>query len=253
MAIDPRDPQIIYAGTWHLPWKTSDGGLHWSSIKQGVIDDSDVFSIILDRGNPQTVFASACSGIYQSDDGGKLFRKVQGMPDSARRTRVLEQDPQDADTLYAGTTEGLWKTTDGGQDFRLISPPDFILNGVLVDPRNSGRVLIATDRGGRVCLRRRRADVLCVQRGLQPAPDHGAGGRSAGAQRSLRERAERQGIRRSLPPPRRAMDAAERGAGQRRGLRPAALSGRGNWWRPPITACLCWTPAASAGSRAGCC
>ena len=148
VAIDPRDPQIIYAGTWHLPWKTSDGGLHWSSIKQGVIDDSDVFSIVLDSGNPQTVFASACSGIYKSEDGGKLFHKVQGMPDSARRTRVLEQDPQDAGTLYAGTTEGLWKSTDGGQDFRLISPPDFILNGVLVDPRNSGRVLIATDRGG---------------------------------------------------------------------------------------------------------
>ncbi len=148
VAIDPRDSEIIYAGTWHLPWKTHDGGLHWSSIKQGVIDDSDVFSIILDRGNPQTVFASACSGIYRSDNGGKLFRKVQGMPDSARRTRVLEQDPQDADTVYAGTTEGLWKSTDGGQDFRLISPPDFILNGVLVDPRNSQRVLIATDRGG---------------------------------------------------------------------------------------------------------
>jgi photosystem II stability/assembly factor-like uncharacterized protein len=148
VAIDPRDPQTIYAGTWHLPWKTTDGGLHWISIKQGVIDDSDVFSIILDHGNPQTVFASACSGIFRSDDGGQLFRKVQGMPNSARRTRVLRQDPADANTVYAGTTEGLWKTTDGGQNFKPISPPDFILNSVLVDPRNGRRVLIATDRGG---------------------------------------------------------------------------------------------------------
>ena len=148
VAIDPRDAQVIYAGTWHLPWKTTDGGLHWSSIKQGVIDDSDVFSIILDHQNPATVFASACSGIYKSDDGGQLFRKVEGIPGSARRTRVLRQDPADANTLYAGTTEGLWKSTDGGQDFKLISPPDFILNGVLVDPRDSRRLLIATDRGG---------------------------------------------------------------------------------------------------------
>jgi photosystem II stability/assembly factor-like uncharacterized protein len=148
VAIDPRDAQVIYAGTWHLPWKTTDGGLHWSSIKQGVIDDSDVFSIILDHKNPTTVFASACSGIYKSDDGGQLFRKVEGMPGSARRTRVLRQDPADANTVYAGTTEGLWKSTDGAQDFQLISPPDFILNGVLVDPRDSRRVLIATDRGG---------------------------------------------------------------------------------------------------------
>jgi photosystem II stability/assembly factor-like uncharacterized protein len=148
VAIDPSDPQIIYAGTWHLPWKTTDGGQHWSSIKQGVIDDSDVFSIILSHGNPQTVFASACSGIYRSDNGGLLFRKVQGIPSSARRTRVLHQDPADVDTVYAGTTEGLWKTTDGGKIFKRISPADFILNDVLVDPRNSKRLLVATDRGG---------------------------------------------------------------------------------------------------------
>ena len=148
VAVDPRDPKIIYAGTWHLPWKTQDGGEHWSIIKQGVIDDSDVFSIILDQSNPRTVFASACSGIYKSENGGELFHKVQGIAGSARRTRVLRQDPLDASIVYAGTTEGLWKTADAGKTFKLISPPNFILNAVLVDPRDSRRVLIATDRGG---------------------------------------------------------------------------------------------------------
>ncbi len=148
VAIDPRDPKIIYAGTWHLPWKTTDGGTTWRNIKQGVIDDSDVFSIIVDQANPQIVFASACSGIYKSENGGELFRKVQGIPGTARRTRVLQQDPVDPKVVYAGTTEGLWKTVDGGKAFKLISPPNFILNDVMIDPRNSKRVLIATDRGG---------------------------------------------------------------------------------------------------------
>jgi photosystem II stability/assembly factor-like uncharacterized protein len=148
VAIDSHDPKIIYAGTWHLPWKTTDGGATWNSIKQGLIDDSDVFSIILDKSNPQTVFASACSGIYKSENGGQLFHKVQGIPGTARRTRVLQQDPVDAKTVYAGTTEGLWKTMDGGKVFKLISPPNFILNDVMVDPRNPRRVLIATDRAG---------------------------------------------------------------------------------------------------------
>ncbi len=48
LAVDPKDPDIVYAGTWHLPWKTPDGGNYWVNIKQGVIDDSDVFSIIVD-------------------------------------------------------------------------------------------------------------------------------------------------------------------------------------------------------------
>ncbi len=148
VAIDPRDPEIIYAGTWHLPWKTTDGGASWNVIKQGVIDDSDVFSIVLDRSDPQTIYASACSGIYKSEDSGQLFHRVQGIPGTARRTRVLQQDPADAKTVYAGTTEGLFKTSDGGRSFLRITPPDLILNDVLVDPRDSRRVLIATDRGG---------------------------------------------------------------------------------------------------------
>ena len=148
VAIAPRDPKIVYAGTWHLPWKTTDGGVTWNVIKHGVIDDSDVFSIILSHSTPEIVFASACSGIYKSDDSGHLFHKVQGIPGTARRTRVLQQDPKDSMTVYAGTTEGLWKTTDGGKTFRRISPPDYILNDILVDPREPKRVLIATDRGG---------------------------------------------------------------------------------------------------------
>ena len=66
LAIDPLDPNVVYAGTWHLPWKTTDGGKNWQSIKEGIIDDSDVFSIIIDPANPNLVFASACSGIYKS-------------------------------------------------------------------------------------------------------------------------------------------------------------------------------------------
>src|SRR5690349_456347 len=45
VAFDPHDANIIYAGTYHLPWKTADGGKHWTSIKAGMIDDSDVMSI----------------------------------------------------------------------------------------------------------------------------------------------------------------------------------------------------------------
>jgi photosystem II stability/assembly factor-like uncharacterized protein len=52
VAVDPRDADTIYVGTWHLPWKTTDGGEHWkraASREQGMIDDSDIFSIHIDE------------------------------------------------------------------------------------------------------------------------------------------------------------------------------------------------------------
>jgi photosystem II stability/assembly factor-like uncharacterized protein len=148
IAIDPVDPKTIYAGTWHLPWKTTDGGATWHNIKQGLIDDSDVFSIIIDPTRPSVVYASACSGIYLSSTAGELFHKVQGIPSTARRTRVLMQDPTNRQVVYAGTTEGLYKTSDGGATWSRMTGPDVIINDVYVDPRNNKHVMLATDRSG---------------------------------------------------------------------------------------------------------
>lgn len=148
IAVDPKNPNIVYAGTWHLAWKTSDGGASWQHINKGMIDDSDVFSVIVDSSNPSIVFASACSGIYKSESAGDLFKKIQGIPFSARRTRVLKMDPSNPKIVYAGTTEGLWKTMDEGTTWKRVSNPEVVVNDVMIDPRNSSRVLLATDRSG---------------------------------------------------------------------------------------------------------
>ena len=154
LAIEPTDPDTIYAGTWHLPWKTSDGGATWTSIKDGIIEDSDVFSILIDPKQPKVVYLSACSGIYKSEDSGAKFaggvgvNKTQGIPSTARRTRVLKQDPAHLDTVYAGTTEGLYRTDDAGKLWTETTGSDVIVNDVYVDPTDPHNVLLATDRQG---------------------------------------------------------------------------------------------------------
>ncbi len=148
LAVDPKAPDTVYVGTWHLPWKTTDGGATWHSIRRGLIVDSDIFSIIVDPLRPRIVYLSSCSGIYKSSNGGAWFYKIQGIPSAARRTRAITQDPENRKIVYAGTTEGLYKTVNGGKTFRRMTPRDVIVNDVFVDPRNSNRVLLATDRGG---------------------------------------------------------------------------------------------------------
>jgi len=166
LAVDPVNPDIVYAGTWHLPWKTTDGGKSWHNIKKGLIDDSDVFSIIVDPVRPKTVFLSACSGIYRSESGGELFRKIEGIPATARRTRVLTQDPENREVVYAGTTEGLYKTVNGGRSFQRMTGPDVVVNGVFVDPQDSNRVLLATDRGGVLASKDGGASFAAANRGF---------------------------------------------------------------------------------------
>jgi len=148
VAVDPRNPNIIYVGTFHLPWKTGDGGRTWLAIHEGMIDDSDVFSMVIDRTNPQRIYASACSGIYRSDNGGRLWRKIQGIPFSARRTHVIAQDPQHPGTLYAGTTEGLWITDDASASWRRVTPRHWVVNALVVSRNHPARLVMGTERLG---------------------------------------------------------------------------------------------------------
>jgi len=148
LAVDPRDTRIIYAGTWWRAYKTYDGGSNWKLIKNGMIDDSDVFSININSSNPDHVVASACSGIYESLNGGEIWRKIQGIPSTSRRTRDIVQHPSRPGTLFAGTTEGFWLSTDGGRSWKMTTKRFIEINSIAVHPNEPDRIFIGTNNYG---------------------------------------------------------------------------------------------------------
>jgi len=145
-AIDPKDADIMYAGTSHLPWKSTDGGKTWKTIHTGMTDDSDVFSIYINPADPNNVFASACSGIYTSGDRGDQWRKVMGLTFSQRRTHVIRKDPQADGLIYAGTTMGLFKSPNMGASWKLLSKEQ--VNAIVFDPANPGSMYMAMEYEG---------------------------------------------------------------------------------------------------------
>ncbi len=146
VAVDPTNPDIIYAGTSHLPWKTMDGGKSWQSIHTGMIDDSDVFSLYVDRANPQDIFASACSGIYSSANRGDQWKKLLGIPNTSRRTHVIRIDPSNPSVVFAGTTTGLFKSTNSGGTWKTLNSAQ--VNSMVFDPAQTGEIYMAMEYEG---------------------------------------------------------------------------------------------------------
>ncbi|MFY9574260.1 MAG: hypothetical protein WAV20_22900, partial [Blastocatellia bacterium] len=151
VAIDPRNSNVIYAGTWHLPWKTSDGGVSWKQTGNqivGMINDSDIFGITVDPNQPNTVYANACSGFYRSKNAGEKWYKFPGIPFSARRTYTLVVHPTNPKVIFAGTSEGLWRSKDDGKRWMLLTSKTLVIRSIVVTPDKPNRVLIATDDVG---------------------------------------------------------------------------------------------------------
>lgn len=148
LVFDPRNTSTIYAGTWWRPYKSTDSGKTWRLIKDGMIDDSDVFAITVDPRDPTHLVASACSGIYESYNSGEKWAKIQGIPSQSRRTRDIVQHPSQPGTVFAGTTEGFWMTANGGKSWAMTTSRNLEINSIAVHPDAPNRVYIATNNYG---------------------------------------------------------------------------------------------------------
>ena len=145
LAFHPSNRDIVYAGTTHLPWRTSDGGASWQSIHTGMLDDSDVFSIQVDAHKPESVYASACSGLYQSSDSAGHWNKLP-TPKGAFRTIFVALDPRHNGFVFAGTTEGLLRSEDGGKVWRVVSSE--AVRSIAFDPGVPERIFFASATAG---------------------------------------------------------------------------------------------------------
>jgi photosystem II stability/assembly factor-like uncharacterized protein len=150
IAMDPRSTDTIYAGTWYLPYKSTDGGKSWRSIKNGIIDDSDIFAIDIDPRDANHIIASACSGIYETRNAGENWEKVQGIPSQSRRTRAILQHPTIPGLVFAGTTEGFWRSERGGNkdSWMVTTSRQLEINSITVHPSRPQTIYIGTNNYG---------------------------------------------------------------------------------------------------------
>jgi photosystem II stability/assembly factor-like uncharacterized protein len=125
IAIHPQDPQVIFAGTNHGPYRSTDGGDHWEKL--GFPDlGMTVWSMLFHPTNPQIMYlGTAPAAVYRSDNGGDTWRRLPKARQAERvqmgfDTRLIRMtaDPSNPDEVYAGVeVGGLMRSLDGGESW----------------------------------------------------------------------------------------------------------------------------------------
>jgi photosystem II stability/assembly factor-like uncharacterized protein len=144
LAVDPRDSETVYAGTWRRGLlKTTNGGASWQRLAP-----RSVGAVVLDPSAPDTIYVGlagrrAGSGIFMSSDAGRTWRAA-GL--GGTDVDALAVDPEHAEILYAGTPKGLLKTSNGGKTWGAGGLEGFVWD-VEIDRERPTTLYTATSSG----------------------------------------------------------------------------------------------------------
>ena len=147
VAIDPRTNDRIYVGTWRQGQRTDDGGKTWKLINNGMVLDTDMFSIFIQPDHPDNVWVATCGWVYNSTDRGEKWTRFRDGFDN-RRIHAIEASPCNPDELYAGSVAGLYRSEDAGKTWYAVSDPDLVINEIALHPQRPNRVVIGVEGDG---------------------------------------------------------------------------------------------------------
>jgi photosystem II stability/assembly factor-like uncharacterized protein len=147
LALDPRTHDRIYVGTWRQGTRSDDGGKSWKLINNGMVLDTDMFSITIDRYNPDKVWVSTCGWVYATPNRGDNWTRFRDGFNN-RRIHDIELDPCDRDSIYAGSVAGLYRSHDGGKSWYVISDESLVVNTIALHPQRPGRVILGVEGDG---------------------------------------------------------------------------------------------------------
>ncbi len=147
LAIDPLNPNTIYAGTVNGIYKSTNGAGSWSPAQNG-LPGYGIFSIVIDPKNPNTLYAGGVGGVYKTTNGGGSWKTInKGFADPSPWVNVLAIDPLNPSTLYAGAN-GVYKTTDSGTNWYPLNNglTNKDVKAIAIDPLTTSTLYAGTYR-----------------------------------------------------------------------------------------------------------
>src|SRR5262249_15868250 len=151
IAINPRNPRVVYASTTLGIFRSADGGASWRNVQP----DGYKEFVVIDPLHTQIIYAAAYDySLFKSTNDGASWRSVD--VDGGADIDALVVDPKHPAILYAGTNTadesdpnsgGVFKSTDTGLTWRKVGLLHHDVIELAVDPLTPEIVYAATAGG----------------------------------------------------------------------------------------------------------
>jgi photosystem II stability/assembly factor-like uncharacterized protein len=131
LAVDPKDPDTVYVGTWNEGlFKSSDGGRSWDRLSG--VTHSRVTAVAVSPVDGALYAGTEPSNLFVSRDGGESWRELEGLKNLpsaptwsfpprpwTSHVRSISPSPEDLDLVVAGIElGGVVRSADGGESWQ---------------------------------------------------------------------------------------------------------------------------------------
>ncbi len=163
LAIDPNNPNTLYAGNFEIPTlydggtdslviKSTNGGAHWDHLPNSTVQGAALGAnaIVFDSAGVVYVGGSGTPNVAKSNNGGTTWTDIR-IPGTSMFVYSLAVHPTNTSILYAGTSQGMHKSADGGTSWMKKNtglpelPP--AVRALLIDPANPDYIHAGTSEG----------------------------------------------------------------------------------------------------------
>ena len=142
VAIDPEQPQTLYAGGLDGLFKSVDGGTTWQTANQGFPRPALIRDLVIEPGNPARLFAATADGLFRTTNGGADWSRIGASV--LGDTLGVAVAPSQPTTVLAVSFNQLFRSDDGGETWVSTTtfPSGFFFRSVAIDPMDPDVVWI---------------------------------------------------------------------------------------------------------------
>jgi len=174
LSMDYNNPLVMYAAMWEhqrLPWKvisggsgsglykTTDGGVTWNQIHNGLPKEKGKMAVAVSRSNSEKVYALVESdsnkelgGLFVSNNSGRNWSKISSDHSLIQRAWYYIElfiDPTDEEKIYV-LNASAQRSIDGGKTWSRITGTHGDYHDLWINPTNNKNMIIANDGGAAV-------------------------------------------------------------------------------------------------------
>jgi photosystem II stability/assembly factor-like uncharacterized protein len=148
LAIDPVQPQVLYAGSAKGLFKSVNGGASWARLTHGLPNGS-IGALAVDP-RSRAVYAATSSGVpgqivFRSDDEGEHWTSVDG--GMLKRTSALAVDAGRKGTVWAVSSGQLFRSSDRGRTWKEADDTEITADGLTTVLPGAATLLAGTSFG----------------------------------------------------------------------------------------------------------